>query len=62
MLEYDKITENPGLRSFSKLTLNSFWGKFRQQTNLTQITYVTDPDQNFDMMASDQQDIKNVTL
>lgn len=60
MMEYSNIMENPGLRSLAKLMLNSFWGKFGQRTNLTQTTYVTEPDEYFDMMTSDQQDIKNV--
>ena len=33
MLDYDKIQENPGLRSLAKLMLNSFWGKFGQRSN-----------------------------
>ncbi|CAC5422865.1 unnamed protein product [Mytilus coruscus] len=33
-LEYHKIRENSGLRSLTKLMLNSFWGKFGQRTNL----------------------------
>ena len=60
LLDYDKIMENPGLRSLSKLMLNSFWGKFGQRANLTQTTFVTQPDQYFDMMTSDEQVIKNV--
>ena len=60
LLEYDKIEENPGLRSLAKLMLNSFWGKFGQRCNLTQTTYVDNPEQFMDMMTSDQQEIKNV--
>ena len=40
--------------------LNSFWGKFGQRTNLTQTTFVTEPDEFFDIMTSDQQDVKNI--
>lgn len=43
LLDYDKIEKNPGLRSLAKLMLNSFWGKFRQRTNLTQTTFISDP-------------------
>ena len=59
-LDYNKIEENPGLRSLAKLMLNSFWGKFGQRTNLTQTSYVSDPKLFFDFMSNDQQDIKNV--
>ena len=34
LLEKDLIEKNPGLRSLSKLALNSFYGKFGQRTNL----------------------------
>ena len=60
LLDYNKIEENPGLRSLSKLMLNSFWGKFGQRSNLIQNTYTDDPVTFFDMMTSDKQDIKNV--
>ena len=59
-LEFNKIEENPGLRSLAKLMLNSFCGKFGQRTNLTQTSYVSEPKTFFDFMTSDQQDIKNV--
>lgn len=60
LLEYDKIQKNPGLRPLAKLMLNSFWGKFGQRSNLSQTTYISDPGEFFDMMTSDQQQIKNV--
>ena len=60
LLDYNKIKENPGLRSLSKLMLNSFWGKFGQRSNLVQTSYIDDPEQFFDMMTSDQQEVKNV--
>ena len=34
MLDKDCIHKNPGLRSLSKLALNSFYGKFGQRTNM----------------------------
>ena len=40
--------------------LNSFWGKFGQRSNLVQNTYTDDPAQFFDMMTSDQQEVKNI--
>ena len=60
LLDYNRIEVNPGLRSLSKLMLNLFWGKFRQRSNLIQTTFTDDPEQFFDMMTSDQQEVKNV--
>ncbi|XP_052779212.1 uncharacterized protein LOC128216636 [Mya arenaria] len=60
LLDYDRICKNPGLRSLAKLMLNSFWGKFGQRTNLAQTSYVTDTNEFFDFMTSDQQEIKNI--
>ena len=42
LLEKDLIEQNPGLRSLSKLALNSFYGKFGQRTNLKKTKFVTD--------------------
>ncbi|OOY33750.1 hypothetical protein BOV88_13605 [Solemya velum gill symbiont] len=59
-LEYDDIKKNPGLRSLAKLMLNSFWGKLGQRSNMTQVTYVTEPSVYFDMLTSDEQEIQGV--
>ena len=42
LLEKDLIEKNPGLRSLSKLALNSFYGKFGQRTNLKKTKFVKD--------------------
>ena len=60
LLECNKIRKNPGLRLIAKIILNSFWGKFGQRSNLTQTTYIDDPEEFMDMMTSDNQEIKNV--
>lgn len=36
-LDLSKIQKNPGLCKAAKMMLNSMWGKFREQTNKTQI-------------------------
>ena len=41
-LEKDLIQKNPGLRSLSKLALNSFYGKFGQRTNMKKTKFITD--------------------
>ena len=40
-LDADSIETNPGLRSLSKLCLNSFWGKYGQRDNLKQSALIT---------------------
>lgn len=40
--------------------LNSFWGKFGQRANLTQTSYISDPDEYFDILTSDEQKVKNI--
>ncbi|PFX17886.1 hypothetical protein AWC38_SpisGene17772 [Stylophora pistillata] len=37
-----KITKNPGRKAVAKLMLNSFWGKFGQQTNKSQTCQITE--------------------
>ena len=41
-LEKKLIKNNSGLRSLSKLALNSFYGKFGQRTNLKKTKFITD--------------------
>ena len=42
LLENESISKNPGLRSLSKLALNSFYGKFGQRTNMRKTVFVKD--------------------
>lgn len=37
VLDSDNIDSNPGLRALAKLMLNSFWGKFGQRENMSQV-------------------------
>lgn len=41
-LDWQAIEVNKGLRSLAKLSLNSFWGKFAQRTNLVQTKLIRD--------------------
>ena len=54
-LDYDKVQKNPGLRSLAKLMLNSFWGKFGQRLNQTQVTTCTKPYEFLQIIQDDQQ-------
>ena len=47
LLNKDHIKKNPALRSLAKLLLNSFWGKFGQNTNYTKTEFISDPETYF---------------
>ncbi|KAK6171965.1 hypothetical protein SNE40_018381 [Patella caerulea] len=49
-LDHEAMIPNKGLRSFSKLQLNTLWGKFGQRDNFTQTVYMTDPADYFPLM------------
>ena len=42
LLDKNSIVKNPGLRSLSKLALNSFYGKFGQRTNMKKTVFIKD--------------------
>ena len=42
LLDKKSIVKNPGLRSLSKLALNSFYGKFGQRTNMKKTVFIKD--------------------
>ncbi|KAG1661834.1 Death-associated inhibitor of apoptosis 2 [Nymphon striatum] len=47
----ENMVRNPGLRSVSKVFLNSLWGKFGQRSDLTQVEYCTNGVEFFRHMA-----------
>ena len=61
-LDYDKVEKNPGLRSLAKLMLNSFWGKFEQRPNQTQVTTCTKPSEFFQIIKDDRQVIHRIEI
>ena len=42
LLDKKSVVKNPGLRSLSKLALNSFYGKFGQRTNMKKTVFIKD--------------------
>ena len=56
------IEKNPGLRSLAKLMLNSFWGKFGQRPNQTQVTTCANPSQFFRLIMDDRQVIHRIEI
>ena len=61
-LDHNKVEKNPGLRSLAKLTLNSFWGKFGQRPNQTQVTTCTKPSEFFQIIRGDRQMIHRIEI
>lgn len=50
-LNINEIQNNPGLRSIGKLIVNSFWGKFGQNPNLTKTEYISEPQKFFKLLS-----------
>ncbi|XP_055336862.1 uncharacterized protein LOC129587247 [Paramacrobiotus metropolitanus] len=61
-LEYEKISTNLGLRSLSKLCLNSFWGRLGMQDNKPNTEYVDEPGKFYDMLLSGKYHVQSWEL
>lgn len=61
-LDKDKINYNKGLRSISKLMLNSLWGRFGMNTNKTQYKIISSALEWYEMITDDQYVIHDVDL
>ncbi|CAB0040036.1 unnamed protein product [Trichogramma brassicae] len=61
-LDYDKIEKNPALRALSKLTLNAFWGKFSQQTTLTQTSVIKNRKDLLELLTSPDKETHDIVL
>ena len=58
-IDVEKFEFNAGLRSISKLCLNSLWGKFGQWNNMAQTKYVTEASEFYDILLDDKLDNKS---
>ena len=61
-LEEGQIIKNAGLRSMSKLMLNSFWGKFGQRENQSQTTIVRTSKELYDLLMNPAIDTNSVQV
>ena len=61
-LEKDKVEVNPGLKSISKLMLNSFWGKFGMRDNLTQTHVIHKPKEFYRLLRSKAKQIHDIHI
>ena len=55
-INVEKFKFNSGLRSISKLCLNSLWGKFGQRNNMSQTKYVTEVSEFYEILLDDKLD------
>ena len=55
-IDIEKFEFNAGLRSISKLCLNSLWGKFGQRPNMSQTKYVTEVSEFYEILLNDKLD------
>ena len=61
-IDVEKFKFNAGLRSISKLYLNSLWGKFGQRYNMSQTKYVTEVFKFYEILLDNKLDNKNFQL
>ena len=59
-LEYGKVKKNPGLKATAKLMLNSFWGKFGQRENLSQVEQCTSPNELYNILDDDTKQVLDI--
>ena len=55
-IDIEKFEFNAGLRSISKLCLNSLWGKFGQKSNMSQTKYVKEVSEFYEILLDDKLD------
>ena len=55
-IDIGKFEFNAGLRSISKLCLNSLWGKFGQRSNMSQTKYMTEVSEFYEILLNDKLD------
>ena len=58
-IDIEKFEFNAGLRSISKLCLNSLWGKFGQRSNMLQTKYITEVSEFYEILLDDKLYNKN---
>ena len=58
-IDVEKFEFNAGLRSISKIYLNSLWGKFGQRSNMSQTKYVTEVSEFYETLLDDKLDSVN---
>lgn len=61
-LDENNIKKNPGMRSVMKLMLNSLWGKFGMKTNKTQVKFINNKREWYEMLHNKEYDIHDINM
>lgn len=61
-LDPDKIEKNPGRKTGGKLMLNSFWGKFSENTRKSKTSTVRDPAHLFEILGNPTITVTNLRI
>ena len=61
-LEAANIAKNPGKRALAKMMLNSFWGKFGQQSNKTQVQPFSEPSKFYQLLQDNEQKLHSIRI
>ena len=61
-LEADKIDKNPGRRSLAKMMLNSFWGKYGQQGNKSQVEGISELHRLYHLLDDDSRELQTLRI
>ena len=62
VLNKEKIKINPGLKTLSKLLLNSQWGRYAMNTDKSKCRFITEPYQLFNLLNNDQYEVTNLVF
>ena len=61
-LDPDKIDKNPGRRSLAKMMLDSFWGKYGQQGNKSQVQSISSPTKLYELLNDDSRELQTLRV
>ena len=59
-LDKENIKHNPGLRTVSKLCLNTLWGKFGQSENMPQTEFISSPAKVLEILGSSKYEVNDL--
>lgn len=61
-IKLDKIEKNPGLRSVSKICLNSLYGKFAQRNTLSKTEYFTEVQAFYNVVFAEENEVQQIHI
>ena len=59
-LDKENIKHNPGLRTVSKLCLNTLWGKFGQSENMPKTDFISSPAKVLEILGSSKYEVNDL--